>query len=103
MRILDLWRRRAKLIEIGKRISERRFAAANTAICSVESAIEEHIGASVFAVACVMLWAIEYDDSYDSDGPGLPHAVLGAIRSQLAGVIAADAERLLTSDEEASA
>jgi hypothetical protein len=68
--------------------------------CAIQGKIDEHLGASVLALACVLIGAI-YDKS-DEALPGLNRASLAAIRPQLVGAIAEDADRVLASDGEAA-
>jgi hypothetical protein len=104
-RVLDLWQRRAKLNAIIDRLlgmddalSGDRCDQAGNANCDVLGEIDKHIGASVLALAAVLMVAI-YDKS-DEAVPGLNLAALAAIRPQLVGVIAEDADRVLAEEEE---
>ena len=99
-RVLDLWRRRTKLNAIVDRLSGldddasgERCDQAGHASCDVIGEIDKHIGASVLALAAVLMVAI-YDGS-DEAVPGLNRASLAAIRTQLVGDIARDADRVL--------
>lgn len=106
-RVLDLWRRRAKLNAIVDRLlglddgaSGERCDQAGNASSDVLGEIDKHIGASVLALAAVLMVAIH--NKADEDVSGLHRACLAAIRPQLVGVIAEDADRVLAEDEEAS-
>jgi hypothetical protein len=105
-RVLDLWRRRTKLNAIMDRLFEldddasgERCDQAGKASSDVLGEIDKHIGASVLALAAVLMVAI-YDRS-DEALPGLNRACLAAIRPQLVGAIAEDADRMLAEEEEA--
>jgi hypothetical protein len=105
-RVLDLWRRRAKLNAIVDRLlgldddaSGERCDQAGNASSDVLGEIDKHIGASVLALAAVLMVAIH--DKSDEAIAGLNHAALAAIRPQLAGAIAEDADRVLAEDVEA--
>jgi hypothetical protein len=71
---------------------------ANDAFLAVEKKIEEQIGASVLALAGVLIEAI--DGNLDEDIPGLYRAALAAIRPRLVSVIAEDADRVLAAANE---
>jgi len=105
-RVLDLWRRRAKLNAIIDRLasldddaSGERCDQAGKASCDVLGEIDKHIGASVLALAAVLMVAIH--DEADEEVSGLHRACLAAIRPQLIGAIAEDADRVLAEDVEA--
>jgi hypothetical protein len=112
--VLELWHQRVKLLTIVDRIVEQRepenaalnerWDAANGAIHAVERTIEEHTAGSVMAIAAFLIWTIEDDQRHDivlvDSPPWLPHFMLRAIRHQLVGQIAEDADRVLGRGED---
>jgi hypothetical protein len=118
-RILDLWSRRAKLKAIVERLSAQFDAACDAAamdanvalgdriddainpLTAVEDEIAEHMDASLLALAATILVEIRDDDWHIETR--IYEATLAAIRPQLVGAIAEDADRVLAEDEEARA
>jgi hypothetical protein len=74
-----------------------RCDAASRAVAQVENEFDQYLGASVFALAAVLIIAIK-DDAEEIEG--LTRATLAAIRPQLTGQIADDADRALAENEE---
>jgi hypothetical protein len=79
--------------------SGERCDQAGNASCDVLGEIDKHIGASVLALAAVLMVAIH--SKADEEVSGLHRGCLAAIRPQLVGAIAEDVDRLLAKDEEA--
>jgi hypothetical protein len=75
---------------------ERTFEA----IRDVENMLRDHIGESIFALAAVIVAEIGVEDE---DVPGLLRASLAALRPQLVGPIAEDADRMLASGAQVDA
>ena len=101
-RVLDLWRRRARLSAIVDRLYELdddRCAEAAYAKCDVERIIAEYIGASILALGGFLITDIGLDDD-DERVLRAYRASLAAIRPQLVGAIAEDADRVLAQDRE---
>jgi hypothetical protein len=107
-RVLDVWSERAKVKAIANQASaeweakreqldveealNERSEVAYEALNDVEDKFEEHIGASVLALAAIlMIWI------GDEPREGLHRAVISAIRPQLVGTIAEDTDRVLAS------
>jgi hypothetical protein len=76
-----------------------RCDAAVQAFCDVEAEFDEFMQTSVLALGAVLIIAI-HDDAEDI--PGLNRAALAAVRPQLFGAIAEDADRVLAQREEAA-
>jgi hypothetical protein len=72
--------------------------AAADALFAIEHVLQGDIGASVHALAAVLM--IEIEDGPVEDIPGLHRTALAAIRPQLVGEIAAAADRALAATEE---
>ena len=66
----------------------------------VESKIADYLGASILALAGVLV--VEIDNDSNEAVEGLNRAALAAIRPRLVGVIAEDADRVLAQEEEAA-
>jgi hypothetical protein len=102
--VLDLWQQQQKLqanMEGEGVLDEDGYAALDemgAEFCDIQGKIDEHLGASVLALAGVLMTAI-YDES-DEAVPGLNLAAFAAIRPQLVGAIAECADRVLAEDEE---
>jgi len=64
---------------------------------AIEKLLQADIGASVHALAAVLV--IEINDSLCEEVDGLQKASLAAIRPQLTGAIARDADRVLQDEE----
>jgi hypothetical protein len=67
-------------------------------VVHVESEIKKHAGASILALAATFLIYIQSDDE-EEDVLRASRASIAAIRPQLVGAIAEDADRLLVQDE----
>ena len=77
---------------------EHNSEAAYDAVFATEHVLQADIGASVHALAAVLM--IEIEDDLPEDVPGLHRSALAAIRPQLFGEIAAAADRALAATEE---
>jgi hypothetical protein len=108
-RVLGLWYRRAKLRAISTGLKDAMLAESGAeeeglsdryedsidALNNLEDKFEEHLGTSVLALAAIfMIWI------GDEPREGLHRACLAAIRRQLVGAIAEDADRVLAQVEE---
>jgi hypothetical protein len=82
------------------RLHDRSEACCRT-IIDIEKAIEKHAEASVLAVAASLVIRIELDDDEDYVLQTY-RASLWALRPQLIGAMAEDADRVLAQNEEAS-
>ena len=80
----------------GVALCDERCERAFEAIRDVENTLRDHIGESIFALAAVIVAEIGVADE---DVPGLLRASLAAIRPQLVGPIAEDADRALAQGE----
>jgi hypothetical protein len=100
-RVLDLWQRYQKLrTDMDGVLDESGWAALDemgAEFCAIQGKIDEHLGASVVALAIVLMGAI-YDRS-DEALPGLNRASLRAIRPQLVGTVAEAADRVLAAPQ----
>ena len=115
--VLDLWARRAGLRLISRRISDAAMEAKDagndaefhrlldreddtvTGMIAVENEIEKHMKTSLLALGAAILIEMRQGDSdIEAD---IYSASLAAIRPQLIGAIAEDADRVLAEDEEA--
>ena len=102
-RVLDLWRRRARLSAIVDRLyalDDDRCDEAAYAKCDVERIIAKYIGASILALGGFLITDIGLDDDNERVLRAY-RASLAAIRPQLTGAIAEDADRVLAPGEEA--
>ena len=116
-RVLDLWARRAGLRLISRRISDAAMEAKDagndaefhrlldreddtvTGMIAVENEIEKHMKTSLLALGAAILIEMRQGDlDIEAD---IYSASLAAIRPQLIGAIAEDADRVLAEDEEA--
>jgi hypothetical protein len=68
-------------------------------VLDIEDTIRKHVGTSVLALAASLVIGIKADDDED-DVLQAYRASLRAIRPQLVGAIADDADRVLAEDEE---
>ena len=94
-------RRRQQVAEderLGIDVLEQRQEAAWDAVGDIESELEDHVGESVLALAGVLMVREDFEDC-----EGLNRAALAAIRPQLVGAIAEDADRFLAEADEENA
>jgi hypothetical protein len=77
---------------------EHNSEAAYDALFAIEHVLQADIGASVHALAAVLM--IEIEDGLPEDVPGLHRSALAVIRPQLVGEIATAADRALAATEE---
>lgn len=85
---------------LGLDVLSSRHDVAWGAVADVENELDQHLGASVLALAAVLIVAI-HDDCEEIEG--LNRAALAAIRPQLTGAIAEDADRALAAEDEEAA
>jgi hypothetical protein len=113
-KVLNLWSERARLKATFDKLYaerravddedlERRCDDATNARCDVEVELNDHIGASVLGLAAVLIMEIGHDDHGWERIPRCYRAALEAIRPQLVGTIAEDADRVLARAEEEDA
>lgn len=86
---------KAEGARVGTDVLGKRSDAAQNAVCAVETKLDELIGASVLALGGVLVMEISAGREDAEDIPGLYRAALAAIRPQLVGAIAEDADRVL--------
>ena len=67
--------------------------------CDCEQELNQRIGASVLALACVLMMEIGHDDHGVERVPKIYRAALAAIRPHLVGSIAGDADRALAQED----
>jgi hypothetical protein len=75
--------------------SEAEEEAFGDEFCDIQWQIDKQIGTSVLALAAVLIGAVKSNDAEPLRG--LNRASLAAIRPQLVGAIAEDADRVLAS------
>ncbi len=110
--VIDLWSQRTKLKAIADHLCAEhctiedddfgsRCDDAVNACCDIEVEFTDHIEASVLALGAVLIMEIGHDDHGFERVPRLYRAALSAIRPQLVGAIAEDADRALAEGEDA--
>jgi hypothetical protein len=92
----------AEEARLGIDILGPRRDAASDAVCDIEGKIDGHIGTSVLALGGFLVMEISEEREDGEEIPGLYRASLAAIRPQLVGAIAEDADRVLAQSEEAA-
>ena len=96
--VIDLWQRRQQMVAA---FNSETTDEEGEAYCDVQAEIDKHLGASVLALAAVLMVAIH--DKGAEEVSGMNRASLAAIRPQLTGAIAEAADRLLAQKEEEAA
>jgi hypothetical protein len=92
---------RAELNWLKYRELKEREAERNSAVRPVEYALRTELSTSVHALGCVLMVQIAEGDEKCEEVPDLWRASLAAIRPQLIGAIAEDADRVLATAGEA--
>jgi hypothetical protein len=108
-RVVELWRRLAKVKAISRELSAHAVRAkdewerifnrsdeAGSAMAAVEDEIADHMEASVLALAAIILVEIQ---NADDRGARIYKISLAAIRPQLVGAIAEAADRVLAAPQ----
>jgi hypothetical protein len=102
--VLDLWHGRQENFRMAmlpeNDAESDRFGELG---CDCEWELNKRIGASVLALGAVLIMEIGHDDHEFERVPRLYRAALAAIRPQLVGAIAEDADRVLAQAEEEEA
>lgn len=100
--VLDLWRGRQENFRMAM-LPENEDESDHFGElgCDCEWELNQRIGASVLALGAVLIMEIGHDDHEFERVPKIYRAALAAIRPQLIGAIAADADRVLAEEGEA--